>query len=296
MQKVSKKYAIAGRLALFFTTVIWGTSFVILKNSLDGIGVLWILAIRFLMAGLLFAILAGKRLKKVTRESFRGSAYMGICLAAAYIVQTYGLKYTTPGKNAFLTSIYCVIVPFMAWFFYRRKPGIHNIIAAFMCFAGIGFVALDSGFGNLNIGDVLTLICGIFYAMQICLMEQYISGCDSLSISAIQFSTAAVICLVGALIFEPAPKELPRELIFSILYMGIMCTGVCFFLQAWGMKYTPSSTASMIMTLEAVFGTLFSVILYHEKLTPKLLVGFTLIFLAVVLSETGADIFKKLKG
>lgn len=284
-----------GRLALLTTAVIWGSSFVILKNAIDGLGVMWVLAMRFTISAVLLLALAGKRLRSMSRASVRGSVLIGVCLAAAYIVQTYGLKYTTPGKNAFLTTTYCVMVPFLAWLVYKRKPGLHNVAAAVLCVAGIGFVALDAGFGEVNTGDVLTIFSGVFYALQIILMEQYISGCDSLSVSAVEFSTAAVICLVGTFAFEGTPVMPANGQIFAVLYLAVMCTALCFFLQAWGMKYTPSSTAAMIMTLEAVFGTIFSVILYHEQVTPRLLAGFALIFVAVVLSETGTELLKKLR-
>ncbi len=284
-----------GRLALLTTAVIWGSSFVILKNAIDGLGVMWVLAMRFTISAALLLALAGKRLRSMSRASVRGSVLIGVCLAAAYIVQTYGLKYTTPGKNAFLTTTYCVMVPFLAWLVYKRKPGLHNVAAAVLCVAGIGFVALDAGFGEVNTGDVLTIFSGVFYALQIILMEQYISGCDSLSVSAVEFSTAAVICLVGTFAFEGTPVMPASGQIFAVLYLAVMCTALCFFLQAWGMKYTPSSTAAMIMTLEAVFGTIFSVILYHEQVTPRLLAGFALIFVAVVLSETGTELLKKLR-
>lgn len=284
-----------GRLALLTTAVIWGSSFVILKNAIDGLGVMWVLAMRFTISAVLLLALAGKRLRSMSRASVRGSVLIGVCLAAAYIVQTYGLKYTTPGKNAFFTTTYCVMVPFLAWLVYKRKPGLHNVAAAVLCVAGIGFVALDAGFGEVNTGDVLTIFSGVFYALQIILMEQYISGCDSLSVSAVEFSTAAVICLVGTFAFEGTPVIPSSGQIFAVLYLAVMCTALCFFLQAWGMKYTPSSTAAMIMTLEAVFGTIFSVILYHEQVTPRLLAGFALIFVAVVLSETGTELLKKLR-
>ena len=289
-----KKYAILGRLALFATALIWGTSFVILKNTLVGISVLWVLAIRFTISAAALLLLAGKRLGRADRESVKGSILIGTCLALAYIVQTYGLKYTTPGKNAFLTSVYCVMVPFFAWAVFKRKPGAHNILAAVLCLTGIGFVALDSGFGSVNIGDILTLACGVLYALHIILMEQYISSCDALTVSAVEFSAAAVLCLAAAVIFEPFPKAVPADALGGLLYLAVMCTGLCFFLQAWGMKYTPSSSAAMIMTLEAVFGTLFSVLLYGERLTAKLVWGFALIFVAVVISEAGTDIIKKL--
>ena len=281
-----------GHLALWGTAFIWGTSFVILKEALDSIGTMWVLALRFIIAAALLLLAAGKRLKTLGRDGLRGGVLLGVCLAAAYIFQTYGLKYTTPGKNAFLTATYCVLVPFMVWAFFKRRPNAANIIAAFMCVFGIGLVSL-SGTSPFNIGDALTLVCGIFYALQIILTERFIGDCDALSLTGVEFGTAAVICLAGALIFESAPVGLSLELWGSIAYMGVMCTALCFFLQTWGMRYTPSSTAAVIMTFESVFAIIISVIFYDEPVTVRLICGFTLIIASVIISEMIPLKFKK---
>lgn len=282
-----------GHLALWGTAFIWGTSFVILKEALDSIGTMWVLALRFIIAAALLLLAAGKRLKTLGRDGLRGGVLLGVCLAAAYIFQTYGLKYTTPGKNAFLTATYCVLVPFMVWVFFKRRPNAANIIAAFMCVFGIGLVSL-SGTSPFNIGDALTLVCGIFYALQIILTERFIGDCDALSLTGVEFGTAAVICLAGALIFESAPVGLSLELWGSIAYMGVMCTALCFFLQTWGMRYTPSSTAAVIMTFESVFAIIISVIFYDEPVTVRLICGFTLIIASVIISERAPLRLKKI--
>ena len=282
-----------GQLALWGTAFIWGTSFVILKEALDSIGTMWVLALRFIIAAALLLLAAGKRLKTLGRDGLRGGVLLGVCLAAAYIFQTYGLKYTTPGKNAFLTATYCVLVPFMVWAFFKSRPNAANIIAAFMCVFGIGLVSL-SGTSPFNIGDALTLVCGIFYALQIILTERFIGDCDALSLTGVEFGTAAVICLAGALIFESAPVGLSLELWGSIAYMGVMCTALCFFLQTWGMRYTPSSTAAVIMTFESVFAIIISVIFYDEPVTVRLICGFTLIIASVIISERAPLRLKKI--
>ena len=291
---IQKKPGLWGRIALIAATVFWGTSFVILKSSLDSIGILWVLALRFSIASVALMLLSRKRLRTMDRKFFKGSVIIGLLLAGAYIVQTYGLKYTTPGKNAFLTTTYCVLVPFLAWLLFRRRPNLANVLAALLCLVGIGLVSLNSEEAGINIGDILTLLCGILYSLQMLSIERYVPGGDALSLSTVEFSTAAVICWIGALLFEPAPAALSPALWGSILYMGLICTALCFFLQAWGMQYTPASTAAVILALEAVFGALISVLFYGEVMTPRLVLGFTLIFLAVVLSETGPELMKKL--
>ena len=282
---MKKNLPLLGRLALLSTAIIWGTSFVVLKNALNDIGTLWVLAIRFTVAAVLMLVLVRGKLRGVSRRCLKGSALMGFALASAYIIQTYGLYYTTPGKNAFLTATYCVLTPFLTWLFYRRKPGISNVLAAVLCVSGIGLVSLGTGFGAINRGYVLTLFSGIFYSLQIILMEQYIDSGEAAAISAVQFLTAAVICWAGALLFEKPPADVPAAAWGNIAYLSVMCTGVGFFLQAWGVRYTPSSSAAMIMTLEAVFGALVSILFYHEVVTARVALGFGLIFAAVVISE-----------
>ena len=287
-----------GRLALWGTAFLWGTSFVIVKSTLDSIGVLWILALRFLGATALLALAAGKKLRRLDRRSLIGSVLMGLSLAAAYIFQTYGLAYTTPGKNAFLTAVYCVLVPFLAWLVYKRRPGLVHVIAAFLCLIGIGFVSLDGFDGAFNKGDVLTLICGFFYALQIIIMEHYLGDGQgsAVAVSAVQFGTSAVVCLIAALLFETFPSGLSPSAWLSIAYLSAVVTGLCFFLQAVGMQYTPSATASVILVFESVFGVLTSLLFYGEKMTLKLGIGFLLIFLSVLLSEAGEAWLHKLKS
>lgn len=293
-----KTSTLGGRLALWLTALLWGTSFVILKNTLESIGVLWLLAIRFLGAAALLTLAAGKRLGRLDRQSFVGSVLMGLSLAAAYITQTYGLQYTTPGKNSFLTAIYCVLVPFLAWLFYRRRPNALQILSAFLCFAGVGLVSLDSVDGALNRGDMLTLLCGVFYAMQIIIMERYIRGGqgDAVSISAVQFCTTAAVCLGGALLFERFPVGLSTPVWLTLGYLSAVVTALCFFLQAVGLRQTTAATASIILSFEAVFGVLTSVLFFHEKLNARLILGFLLIFSAVLLAEAGEAILRRVLG
>lgn len=274
-----------GKTALFSIALIWGTSFVVMKNVLDGVPVLWLLSFRFILSSVILLVIAGRKLRAVSRECLKGSVILGILLGSAYIVQTFGLYYTTPGKNAFLTCTYCVLTPFASWTLYRMRPTLKNLLAALICLAGIGCVSLDSGFDNINIGDVLTLMCGILYALQIAVMAKYVSTGDSIVISGIEFGTAGLLCLVLALLFQKPPESIPAGSMFSLLYLAVICTCLCFLLQTWGMKYTSPATAGILMSLESVFGVIISVIFYNEKLTPVLLLGFMLIFFAVVYNE-----------
>lgn len=280
-----------GRLALLVTTLIWGTSFVILKKTLDSVSTLYILAFRFTGAALLMLLFGIRSLKKLNKSYLIGGTLMGICLVIAYVFQTYGLVYTTPGKNAFITATYCVLVPFLYWIIYKKKPDKYNVMAGFICITGIGFVSLESDF-TVNMGDFLTLISGLFFGLHIIITGQHSEGKSPLILTMVQFAVAAVFSWIGALMFEELPASIPENAIWSIVYMCVMCTGVCFLLQTYGQKYTPSSSVSILLTLESVFGVIISVIFYGEELTSKICMGFALIFIAVLISETKLSFFK----
>lgn len=281
-----------GRLALIVTTLIWGSSFVILKDTLGSIPTLWVLALRFCGAAVLLLPLCAGKLKKLDAGYLRGGALMGVCMSAAYVVQTYGLVYTTPGKNAFLTSAYCVMVPFLAWWINKKKPDAYNIAAAFVCVIGIGFVSLGKDL-SVNVGDVLTVCCGLFYGLHIIATDRFVEGRDPLLLTAVQFTASGAILLAAALASGPLPKDIPSSAWLGTAYLCVMCSAVCFLLQTVGQKYTPPSAAAVIMTLESVFGTLISIIFYGEKLTVSIATGFLLIFCSVLISETKLSFMRR---
>ena len=217
---------------------------------------------------------------------------MGLCLAAAYILQTYGLVYTTPGKNAFLTTTYCILVPFLYWVISGKRPDKYNIIAALVCLVGVGFVCLGNDL-SINIGDMLTILCGLFYGLHIIVTSRTAENRDPVLITMLQFATAAVVCFIGAVLFEPAPHDIGSGTWLSIAYMTFICTGLCYILQTVGQKYTPPSQTAVILTLESVFGSAISVILGVESLTFNIALGFFLIFIAIITSETKLDFLNK---
>lgn len=286
-----KNKANIGRLALIATTLIWGSSFVILKSTLDSITPLWVLAIRFGGAALIMLIACLPKLKKLDKQYIKGGAVMGLCLAFAYILQTYGLVYTTPGKNAFLTATYCILVPFLYWGIAGTKPDKFNISAAIVCLVGMGFVCLGNDL-SINIGDMLTICCGLFYGLHIIATSRAVEGRDALILTMLQFFFGGLVCLAGAAIFEPVPTDIPSSSWASIAYLTFMCTGLCFFLQTIGQKYTPPSQVAVILTLESVFGTAISVALGQENLTFGIVLGFCLIFCAILTSETKLSFLK----
>lgn len=275
------------KLALVVIAVIWGSSFLVMKDTLDSVPTFLLLACRFLIAALILLLLFFKRIRTNLNRHYIGvGALMGVCMASAYALQTLGLADTTAGKNAFLTGVYCVLVPFISYFVMHEPLTRYNLGAAFLCLAGIALVALDSL--AINMGDVLTLGGAVFFALQITTASKFGRSLDVNAVTFWMFLTVGVLCLTATLIFEPVPPVsiVTPRLVAVLLFLAVICTCVNMLIQNLGLAHVPSSTGSLLLSLESPSGVFFSVLLGGEVLTGRLLLGFALIFCSIVLSET----------
>ena len=281
---------------IILATIIWGSSFVVMKNSVDVLPTFWLLAIRFSFAALVLAIVFIKRWKVLDKQYLIGGTVMGFCLFVAYAFQTFGLEETTPGKNAFFTAVYCVIVPFLYWVIARRRPDKFNVLAAFLCIAGIALVSVTGDNATaFNIGDVLTLIGGFFFACHIVAVAKYSEGRDIFILTTLQFASFAVFSWIGVLVTRP-PLDVAvfdQSMVLGLAYLVIFSSCGALLFQNIGQKYTAPATAAVLLSLEAPFGVLFSILLADERPTPLMFLGFALIFLAVVCSETKFSFLRK---
>lgn len=279
-----KREKLLARCALFTAAIIWGTSFFMVKNSVDVFPPAMLLAIRFSIATLLLGALFFRRLRTMPRAQVLRSACVGAFLAAAALFQAVGITGTSPGKNAFLTAIYCVLTPFIFWMVIRKRPALRSFVAASVCLAGIGLVSLTESM-NVEWGDALTLVGGVLYACHIVATATLGKDVDPVNLTVMQFASAAVICWLYSLCFETMTGVVKMENIITVLYLAILPTASGFFLQTYGQRRASPQAASLILSLESVFGVLFSVIFYGEQLTGRLVVGFVVIFISVLISE-----------
>ena len=285
------KESTQAKIALFAAALIWGSSFVMMKNAVSVFPTNMLLAIRFTIACVLLCCVFRGRLKLIDADYLRTTALIGLCLFFAYSFQTYGIRLTTPGKNAFLTAVYVVLVPFVYWLAIKRKPTIVNVVAAFICLGGIGLISLEpaarTGPVGLSIGtgDALTLVGGFFYAAHIVCLAVFSRGKDPVLLTILQFAYCALLFGINALIFEQLPPSPDVAAILTTLYLAVFCTAIAMLCQNYGQKHTSPSSASLIMSLESVLGVAFSVWIYGESLTLRILVGFAFVFASIIISE-----------
>ncbi|MBO7122635.1 MAG: DMT family transporter [Treponema sp.] len=290
MSAPEKNRRVLASIGLVLTAAIWGFAFVIVKDSLDYIGPIWMMAFRFTIAAAALALAFCKKLKSLGRRLVGRGAFTGFFLFAAYAVQTIGCKYTTAGKNAFLTTLYVILIPFFAWPVFHKKPRAVALLAALMSLCGIGMLALkkEDGFLSMNVGDALTLACGVFFALHIVFTSWCNRDDDPILITILQFFFAALFSWILAPLYDgaiPVAQFSNARVVCSVLYLGIFSTLVAFVLQNVCLKYMESSLASLFLSLESVFGVLFGAMFLRERLSPIMIFGCVLIFAAITISN-----------
>ncbi|NLB36276.1 MAG: DMT family transporter [Clostridiales bacterium] len=293
MTKKNRK-AIIASLGLLLTAMIWGFAFVVVKDSLDTMPPIYMLAIRFTIASLGLCVIFRKKLRLIDKAMLKSGAVLGTLIYLGYATQTIGCKYTTAGKNAFLTTVYVVMVPFLHWLFNKRRPDIFCTIAAFIAIIGIGLISLNDDL-SVNIGDALTLLCGLCFAIHIVFVERYTEKQDPVTLTVVQMVVSALLSWLSAPFLD---GNLPlgifnSGMIGSMLYLGLLSTMLAFLLQLVCQKYTPASVAALLLSMEAVFGVIFSTIFLKETLYARMVIGCFVLFFAIIMAETKFEFLKK---
>ena len=289
---MEKRITILANLALLLTAMIWGGGFVATKNALSEITPLYLNAFRFIIATIVLSIIFYKRVKNINKDELKGGLIIGLFLNFAFASQTIGLQFTTPGKQAFITGTNVVLVPFLYWMLYKKRPDIYSFIGAILCFTGIGALTYNGGM-SINLGDFLTMICAFLYAGHIVSTGFFAEKLDPINLSVIQFGVAAILSLLTAFIFEPPVKEISMNSYLAVAYLALLSTCVAFVLQTVAQKYTKSTSAAIFLSMEAVFGSIFSVIFTNEVFTFRMILGCVLILIAVITVETKLEFLRR---
>lgn len=286
------------KIALFFVAIIWGTGFVASSLALKTFTPNEILVIRFSLAFVVLLVLNFPRLKQIKKKEVLKGSLVGLFLYLGFYFQTVGLQYTTPSKNAFLTAVNIVIVPFLALIVLREKLSYKTFAGAGVTLLGIGFISLESGFQQMNQGDLLTLVCAFFFALQIFLTDIFAKEIKTWSLMLVQMGVASLLAWLS-FFFSQGSFALFDQInftltsMYSILYLGLVSTLLAYFLQTWAQRKTTSTETAVILSTEAFFGMLASIMILNEQITSTLLIGALLIFTGILIVEVDFLEFKR---
>lgn len=281
----TKKQVLFADLGLLLVALLWGAGFLFTKRGLDYITPLWMMSMRFVGATIIMSLVFYKNFRKISKSDLKAGLIIGIFLYIAFATQTIGLQFTSISNQAFLTATNVVFVPFLVWAVYKKAPDKFAFIGAALATVGIGLITLKEGL-QLNVGDMWTLACAVFFAGHIVSIGFFAKDKDPIALTIVQFAVAAVLSLVSALMMEPLPAKIGSEAMVAVGYMVLASTLLAFLLQNICQKYTPSTHASLILSLESVFGTLVAVIFEGEMFNLQMAFGCITVFAAILLIET----------
>lgn len=284
MENTRKKVLYAD-LGLLLVALLWGGGFLFTKQGLDYLTPLWLMTIRFMGATLVMGLVFFKNLKAIKVKDIKAGSIIGIFLFIAFATQTIGLQYTSISNQAFLTATNVVFVPFIIWGLHKKAPDKFAFIGAGLATIGIGLITLKEGF-SLNAGDLWTLACAVFFAGHIVSIGYFAKDSDPIGLTIVQFAFTGIVSLLVAILFEPIPTVMGPGATTAILYMVLGSTLLAFLLQNVCQKYTPATHASLILSLESVFGTLIAVIFAGEIFNFQMALGCITVFIAILAIET----------
>ena len=278
---------------LLITAIVWGSGFVVTAIALEYLTAYQVMAGRFMFAAIILSIVFRKKFKTFTKAVVWKGAVLGTILYIGFAFQTVGLEYTTPSKNAFLTAVNIVIVPLIAYFVYKRRVDCFETVGAILAIVGIGFLTLEGSMATINIGDILTLICAVAFAFDIFYTNHFVKTENAISLTIVQFITAAILGVSAVLIQGDMPTSIENEAVLAIIYLAVFSTTIAYVCQNVGFKYTTATKGAIILSLEALFGMIFSVLFLHEAMTARLIIGAAIIMGAILLTELKPGLVKK---
>ncbi|MDK2801213.1 MAG: hypothetical protein PWP27_376 [Clostridiales bacterium] len=282
-------------LTLLLITVVWGSTFVLMKNALDDIPTLKFLSIRFSVAFIALILIFNRKLLKVNRRSLFYSCILGTLLYGGLGFQVAGLNYTAASKSAFITGLSVVLVPIFSAFILKKMPKLPAVIGVGLAF--IGMVLLTSGISlSFNFGDFLTLLAAVCLAFHIIFIDKFTNSEDSIILGVFQIGFAAAISIIVAFIFEVRPVIYSGDVIVAILVTAIPATALALVVQTVVQKFTSPTHTALIFIAEPVFGAIFAFLIpnelgLRETLSIQGIIGCGLILLGMLISEIDLNSF-----
>lgn len=279
-------------LALFATTFIWGSTFVVVKSGTESISPSLFIAFRFGIGALIFALILFKQLRFISRSTLIIGSILGVMLGVGVVLQNHGIYQTTASKSAFITGLMVIFTPIAQLILERRPPKIGNIAGIIIVTFGLYLLTSPTG-SEINRGDILVLISAVIFGVFIVYLDIFSKMANVLHLSFVQVTVAALVAAVGVS-FETVVFDPTNQLILSLLYMGICATVFTTYVQTRFQKDTTPTRAVIIFTIEPVIASVLAYFVLGELLGVSGILGASLIVGGILVSEFSDVLLQKL--
>jgi drug/metabolite transporter (DMT)-like permease len=277
-------------LSLLLVTLIWGGGFIAtefaIRSKLD---TAWILALRFVLAVAVLGLVFWKRVRASARPAVLHGVIAGALLFGGFYAQTAGQALTTVSSAAFITATSVVMIPFLSWAMAGKRPVTREVLLCLTSMGGVLLLTVDFSKGLVfSAGDLMVLLCAALFALHTAFVGHFCARDDATAVTFWQLATAGAAALVALAIRKPQVSAGQIALgAWPIVYLGLFSTCLCYLLQTRAQQHVPAAQAGVVMSMEGVFGTLFSLALGFEALRLPMALGGALITLSVILTEAG---------
>ena len=271
-------------LALFGVTAAWGASFVLMKPAIERQPIPDFLATRFVIAVLILIVVRPSVFRKITRRMMWTGSVAGVFLALGYVTQTIGLHFATAAITGFLTGLYVVATPILAWLLFRQRLSAKVSVAACLGLSGLGIISLNS-FG-IGVGEIWIVSGAIFFALHIVVLGRWSPGSDTYALTVVQLIVVSVITVVVTLVdgdgYVPPPDG---DVWIAVLITAVLATAAGFLLQTWAQSTMDASRVAIILTAEVPWAAGISVAVGQEVLALRTIIGGSIMIAAMLLAE-----------
>lgn len=284
-KKLSSFQTLVADGAMVLIALVWGGGYPVTDYLLQHLSPLWVLAFRFSISSVLLTLLFHRRLARLDRSDLLGGALVGLLVALLFLCHVWGLKLSTPGKQAFIAGTNVVIVPFLFALIYRRLPSPWALAGATATTAGLLVMAFSPGM-RFNAGDALSAAMAFLIALHFIAIGFFSRRMDPLALTVIQIDVACLVLVLSALAMEPFPGlRLALPLWGAILFVSLGATVLAFLVQTVAQRYTPETHAAILLALESPFGFLLAILMGRDSWNVQFALGGLLVMAGVILAE-----------
>src|SRR5580704_15407684 len=273
-------------LSLVGVCLIWGTTFILVKQALADISTLLFLTLRFTAATVVLAWIFRKQFRAPNlRMSLRAGVLAGLCLFGGYVLQTFGLKYTSASKTGFLTGLYIPLVPLFSSVIYKKIPKMSEVMGVLAAFTGMALMTIQKSFLDIGMGDILVAGCAVAYAFHILVLGRFAGSANLGVLTVVQVGTAAALSAGTFWWAEPVHIQWSTGLWIALAVTSLLATALSFAVQTWPQRYSSPTRTALIFSMEPLFAWVTSYVVAGEVLSKRAALGGVLILAGILMVE-----------
>jgi drug/metabolite transporter (DMT)-like permease len=276
---------VQAEISLVLITILWGSTFTIVKKGLDQVTPIFFVALRFWIATAVVAALMPGQYRKITRKTVAQGVLLSVALLGGFVLQTVGLGDTTPSNSAFITSLCVLLVPILGFLIFGYRPSFRTVCGILLAILGLILLLARSTDFDVHSGDFLTLVCAFLFAFHILFLGRFVLVTNYRHLVFVTMASCAILCSIMVAALESPHVVWDFYFTFYLFVLGVLATAGAFFIQGWAQQYSNPNHTALIFTLEPVFATVFAYWFLDQGLSAWECVGGILILAGILVAE-----------